>query len=77
MVSSFRIVSFGLVLNAIGLYLFWRLGQHTSFGALMPASLFGAGHWRQRPRETRSVAWSSQPGPDSALSTHQVAPAAS
>ena len=32
--------------------------------------------WRQRPRDTRSVAWSSQPGLDSAVSTHQVAPAA-
>ena len=40
----YRIVSFGLVLNAIGLFLFWRLGQHTSFGALMPGFvLFGAG----------------------------------
>jgi EmrB/QacA subfamily drug resistance transporter len=38
------IVAFGLVLNAIGLFLFWRLGQHTSFGALMPGFvLFGAG----------------------------------
>jgi hypothetical protein len=32
------------VLNAIGLFLFWRLGQHTSIGALMPGFvLFGAG----------------------------------
>ncbi len=42
--GAYRIVSFGLVLNAIGLFLFWRLGQHTSFGALMPGFvLFGAG----------------------------------
>jgi EmrB/QacA subfamily drug resistance transporter len=42
--GAYRIVSFGLVLNAIGLFLFWRLGQHTSIGALMPGFvLFGAG----------------------------------
>jgi EmrB/QacA subfamily drug resistance transporter len=42
--GAHRIVASGLVLNAIGLFLFWRLGQHTSFGALMPGFvLFGAG----------------------------------
>jgi EmrB/QacA subfamily drug resistance transporter len=42
--GTHRIVAIGLLLNAIGLYLFWRLGQHTSFGALMPGFvLFGAG----------------------------------
>jgi EmrB/QacA subfamily drug resistance transporter len=42
--GTHRIVASGLVLNAIGLYLFWRLGQHTSFAALMPGFvLFGAG----------------------------------
>ncbi len=42
--GAHRIVASGLVLNAIGLYLFWRLGQHTSFGTLMPGFvLFGAG----------------------------------
>jgi EmrB/QacA subfamily drug resistance transporter len=42
--GAHRIVAFGLVLNAVGLIMFWRLGQHTSFGALMPGFvLFGAG----------------------------------
>ena len=42
--GTHRIVAIGLLLNAIGLYLFWRLGQHTSFGALMPGFvLFGSG----------------------------------
>ena len=42
--GAHRTVAFGLVLNAVGLYLFWRLGQHTTFGALMPGFvLFGAG----------------------------------
>ncbi len=43
-IGAHRIVALGLVLNAVGLYLFWRLGQHTSFAALMPGFvLFGAG----------------------------------
>jgi predicted MFS family arabinose efflux permease len=37
-------VAFGLVLNAVGLFLFWRLGLHATFASLMPGFvLFGAG----------------------------------
>jgi len=43
-VGAHRLVAFGLVLNAIGLYLFWLLGANASFAALMPGFLlFGAG----------------------------------
>ena len=39
-----RTVAFGLVLNAIGLYLFWLLGRDATFASLMPGFvLFGAG----------------------------------
>jgi EmrB/QacA subfamily drug resistance transporter len=42
--GAHRIVASGLVLNAVGLFLFWRLGQHASFASLMPGFvLFGAG----------------------------------
>ena len=37
-------MAFGLVLNAIGLYLFWLLGRDATFASLMPGFvLFGAG----------------------------------
>jgi predicted MFS family arabinose efflux permease len=39
-----RTVAFGLVLNAVGLFLFWTLGRNASFASLMPGFvLFGAG----------------------------------
>ena len=43
-VGAHRTVAFGLVLNAIGLFLFWRLGRDATFASLMPGFvLFGAG----------------------------------
>ena len=43
-VGTHRTVALGLVLNAVGLYLFWRLGAGAGFAALMPGFLlFGAG----------------------------------
>jgi EmrB/QacA subfamily drug resistance transporter len=43
-VAAHRIVALGLVLEAIGLYLFWRLGAGATFASLMPGFLlFGAG----------------------------------
>jgi EmrB/QacA subfamily drug resistance transporter len=42
--GAHRVVALGLVLNGIGLYLFWLLGANASFAALMPGFLlFGAG----------------------------------
>jgi EmrB/QacA subfamily drug resistance transporter len=42
--GAHRVVAFGLALNAVGLFLFWLLGQNASFAALMPGFiLFGAG----------------------------------
>ena len=42
--GAHRTVACGLVLNAIGLYLFWLLGRNASFASLMPGFvLFGAG----------------------------------
>jgi EmrB/QacA subfamily drug resistance transporter len=43
-VGAHRTVAFGLVLNAVGLYLFWLLGRDATFASLMPGFvLFGAG----------------------------------
>jgi EmrB/QacA subfamily drug resistance transporter len=43
-IGTHRTVALGLVLNAVGLYLFWRLGAGTGFAALIPGfALFGAG----------------------------------
>jgi EmrB/QacA subfamily drug resistance transporter len=43
-VGAHRTIAFGLLLNAAGLYLFWRLGGSPSFASLMPGFvLFGAG----------------------------------
>jgi EmrB/QacA subfamily drug resistance transporter len=43
-VGAHRTVAFGLVLIAIGLYLFWLLGRDATFASLMPGFvLFGAG----------------------------------
>ncbi len=42
--GAHRVVALGLVLEAIGLYLFWRLGAGATFASLMPGFLFfGAG----------------------------------
>ena len=42
--GAHRTVAFGLVLNAVGLYLFWLLGRDATFASLMPGFvLFGAG----------------------------------
>jgi EmrB/QacA subfamily drug resistance transporter len=42
--GAHRVVALGLVLDAIGLFLFWLLGRDASFAALMPGFvLFGAG----------------------------------
>jgi EmrB/QacA subfamily drug resistance transporter len=42
--GAHRTVALGLVLDAIGLFLFWLLGRDASFAALMPGFvLFGAG----------------------------------
>ena len=46
--GAHRTVAFGLVLNAVGLYLFWLLGRNATFASLMPGFvLFGDG--RRRP----------------------------
>ena len=43
-VGAHRTVAFGLVLNAVGLFLFWLLGRDATFASLMPGFvLFGAG----------------------------------
>jgi predicted MFS family arabinose efflux permease len=43
-IGAHRTVAFGLVLNAVGLYLFWLLGRDATFASLMPGFvLFGAG----------------------------------
>ncbi len=43
-VGAHRTVAFGLVLIAVGLYLFWLLGRDATFASLMPGFvLFGAG----------------------------------
>jgi EmrB/QacA subfamily drug resistance transporter len=43
-VGVHRTVAFGLVLNAVGLFLFWLLGRDATFASLMPGFvLFGAG----------------------------------
>jgi EmrB/QacA subfamily drug resistance transporter len=43
-VGAHRVVAFGLVLDAVGLYLFFRLGAGATFAGLMPGFvLFGAG----------------------------------
>jgi EmrB/QacA subfamily drug resistance transporter len=43
-VGAHTAVAFGLVLNAVGLYLFWLLGRDATFASLMPGFvLFGAG----------------------------------
>ncbi|HEY1914965.1 MAG TPA: MFS transporter [Streptosporangiaceae bacterium] len=42
--AAHRIVALGLVLEAVGLFLFWRLGAGATFASLMPGFLlFGAG----------------------------------
>ncbi len=42
--GAHRTVAFGLVLNAVGLFLFWTLGRDATFASLMPGFvLFGAG----------------------------------
>jgi MFS family permease len=42
--GAHRTVAIGLVLDAVGLFLFWLLGRNASFAALMPGFvLFGAG----------------------------------
>jgi fucose permease len=42
--GAHRTVAFGLVLNAVGLFLFWTLGRNATFVSLMPGFvLFGAG----------------------------------
>jgi predicted MFS family arabinose efflux permease len=43
-IGAHRTIALGLLLNAVGLYLFWRLGRSPSFADLMPGfALFGAG----------------------------------
>jgi EmrB/QacA subfamily drug resistance transporter len=43
-IGAHRTVALGLVLNAVGLFMFWMLGRNATFASLMPGFvLFGAG----------------------------------
>jgi EmrB/QacA subfamily drug resistance transporter len=55
-VGAHAAVAFGLVLNAVGLFLFWRLGRDATFASLMPGFvLFGAGSGLMNVPLTNSV----------------------
>ena len=61
-VGAHRTVAFGLVLNAVGLYLFWLLGRDATFASLMPGFvLFGAGSGLMNVPLTNTVLGSMPP----------------
>ena len=60
--GAHRTVAFGLVLNAVGLFLFWPLGRDATFASLMPGFvLFGAGSGLMNVPLTNAVLGSMPP----------------